>query len=394
MWSRKQKNGKYKFTQDYKDPITGNWKEVSITLAGNTRMYQEQARGILAEKIKQKTSPQEFYKNITFETVANEWLEAYRVTVTEATHTNHVTAVKRIIKFLPEGILLSAIDVNQLRNLNRRLIEFKKYARWTIRRTIAQVKRIIEYAVEKGYLPYSNAIEKYKPLNSPITEKEVQAANSKYLEHEELEECLQQLRAIDTRLALMAEFQTRTGLRIGEVLALREQDYIKSENEEGKIIARIIVTGTMEYHTKERKAPKTRASIRDVSIGKRTIEILDTLIEENHYKKKVSSNKDFNNEGYIFITLNESMTNRGRRGGNPYDAKYVNKKLKLLKVSNKDITSHIFRHTHISRLAEAGQTIPAIMQRVGHSDSKTTLEIYMHVTNKMKSSIEALENII
>lgn len=88
------------------------------------------------------------------------------------------------------------------------------------------------------------------------------------------------------------------------------------------------------------------------------------------------------------------MTNRGRRGGKPYDAKYVNKKLSLLKVSNKKITSHIFRHTHISRLAEAGQTIPAIMARVGHSDSKTTIEIYMHVTNKMKDSIADIEDII
>lgn len=394
MWSRQQTNGKYKFTESYKDPITGRFKEVSVTVGGNTKMYQAQARAILTKKIQQKTSPQEFYKNITFEAVANEWLEEYKVTVTAATHTNHDIAVKRIIKFLPEGILLSAIDVNQLRNLNRRLIESKKYRRRTISRTIAQVKRIISYATEKGYIPYSRALEKYKPLNSPITEKEVQAANSKYLEYEEVEECLQQLRAIDTRLALIAEFQVRTGVRIGELLALREQDYIKTENEEGEIFGRINVNGSMEYQTKERKPPKTEKSIRDVTIGKRTIEILDTLIEENQYKKKVSSNKDFNNEGYIFITLNESMTNRGRRGGKPYDAKYINKKLSLLKVSNKKITSHIFRHTHISRLAEAGQTIPAIMARVGHSDSKTTIEIYMHVTNKMKDSIADIEDII
>lgn len=41
----------------------------------------------------------------------------------------------------------------------------------------------------------------------------------------------------------------------------------------------------------------------------------------------------------------------------------------------KNITTHTFRHSHISLLAELGIPLTAIMDRVGHSDSKTTLEI-------------------
>lgn len=51
------------------------------------------------------------------------------------------------------------------------------------------------------------------------------------------------------------------------------------------------------------------------------------------------------------------------------------------------MTTHTFRYTHISLLAEAGVPIKAIMERVGHSNMKTTLEIYIQVTNTTKEKL-------
>ncbi len=51
------------------------------------------------------------------------------------------------------------------------------------------------------------------------------------------------------------------------------------------------------------------------------------------------------------------------------------------------MTTHTFRYTHISLLAEAGVPIKAIMERVGHSNMKTTLEIYNQVTNTTKEKL-------
>ncbi|MCG7337190.1 tyrosine-type recombinase/integrase [Sporosarcina sp. ACRSM] len=50
----------------------------------------------------------------------------------------------------------------------------------------------------------------------------------------------------------------------------------------------------------------------------------------------------------------------------------------------KKATSHIFRHTHISMLTEAGMDIATIMESVGHEDIETTMKVYTHVTIKMK----------
>jgi integrase len=49
-------------------------------------------------------------------------------------------------------------------------------------------------------------------------------------------------------------------------------------------------------------------------------------------------------------------------------------------------TPHIFRHTHISMLAEAEVDISTIMKRVAHDDMKTTMKVYTHVTEKMKKT--------
>ena len=42
------------------------------------------------------------------------------------------------------------------------------------------------------------------------------------------------------------------------------------------------------------------------------------------------------------------------------------------------------RHTHATWLIEAGANIKAVQTRLGHSDIKTTLNIYAHVTKKME----------
>ena len=53
---------------------------------------------------------------------------------------------------------------------------------------------------------------------------------------------------------------------------------------------------------------------------------------------------------------------------------------------------HDFRDTHATRLIEAGADIKAVSKRLGHSTIRTTYEIYVRVTNKMKNdTVERFE---
>ena len=59
----------------------------------------------------------------------------------------------------------------------------------------------------------------------------------------------------------------------------------------------------------------------------------------------------------------------------------------------KDISSHIFRHTHVSKLAEAVFPLSVISDRVGHENEETTRKIYLHITKKfIKSMMIKLRN--
>lgn len=42
------------------------------------------------------------------------------------------------------------------------------------------------------------------------------------------------------------------------------------------------------------------------------------------------------------------------------------------------------RHTHVALMAEHGVPIETISRRLGHTNNKITLDIYFHITEKMK----------
>ena len=68
---------------------------------------------------------------------------------------------------------------------------------------------------------------------------------------------------------------------------------------------------------------------------------------------------------------------------------FMNANLKRICMKNdfKQIKVHGFRHTHCSLLFESGFTIQEVQDRLGHSDLKTTMSIYAHVTEKQRDNM-------
>lgn len=59
------------------------------------------------------------------------------------------------------------------------------------------------------------------------------------------------------------------------------------------------------------------------------------------------------------------------------------------------MTTHGLRHTHCSLLFEAGATLKEVQDRLGHSDIKTTMNIYTHVTKKaQEQAIQKFSNYV
>jgi integrase len=55
---------------------------------------------------------------------------------------------------------------------------------------------------------------------------------------------------------------------------------------------------------------------------------------------------------------------------------------------------HSLRHTHCTRLLEAGLPIKYVQERLGHKNISVTMDIYNHLTqNQAEQSKKALENV-
>ena len=115
--------------------------------------------------------------------------------------------------------------------------------------------------------------------------------------------------------------------------------------------------------------------MRDVALSKRAVELYRDRYDyaEGH--------------GYLFTTSHHT----------PIQISALNTFLrtaaKRLEI-NKPVSSHLFRHTHISKLAALGVPMYVIQQRVGHSNSRVTQEIYTHVTHEVLVKNRAqLENL-
>ena len=121
-----------------------------------------------------------------------------------------------------------------------------------------------------------------------------------------------------------------------------------------------------------------------VSINDRCFEILITMKQLNTEVKR-------KNELFVFLSLTGTLINPDTL--NIY-LKRIAKKANIKNKKPEMFSSHMLRHSHVSLLTELGVPIKTIMERVGHKDEKTTLQIYTHVTKKMKEDVdEKLNNL-
>lgn len=382
MWIEKIENSKgirYKYTERFKNPATRKFIKLSITLNSANKQAQKIALEMLRNKFDEKyisaeKQLQEKLQNLTFYTVADEWLEYAKPTVKLMTAINHENYVKRIKKFIPADLFFLNFSPAMAEKIIRDLYYTINLSFGYSKAILETIKAIMRYAKKSGYIYDISDFEEITIKRRPLTENELQKTMNKFLNKNELAECLKQLTALNPRLSLAMEFIALTGLRCGELLALRVQDY--DRNNSSININATLISKVNNGDEVKRGTPKNIYSYRDVLLNDRAKHIIEWFILEN--KKSAQWNgRTYKDRGYIFTSKN----------GYPYDLSYINRILRKINIGDKRITSHIFRHTHISLLAELNTPLKAIMQRVGHHNPNTTLKIYTHVTETMKTEL-------
>ena len=396
MWHEKftNKHGdvQYRYYEKYKDPLTNKWRRVSVVLNKNGKQSQKEAQKRLNERIEAKLNDKTptTLKSLTFHAACDEWLEYYKnhsgskaTTIKEKV--SNTNTVKNAID---KEVLINNITHTYLQDI---INEWAKlHSKGHVQSLVIIIRSVFKYAFKYYDLQDISVLDKIDIPKKAKTRDELQAKRNNYLEDSEVKElldCFDYLIKHKNHLSrkrnynmvkAIVQFQIANGMRIGELLAIKSDNI----NYEDKTLD---INGTINWVTDKetgafgvKETTKTSKSYRTIGLTSQSINLLKTLILEN--KKENQWNEDFIDRGYVFTNT----------AGSPIDLNKVNSIIKeATEISSikKSITTHTLRHTHISTLAQLGINLKAIQERVGHSDYKTTLEIYTHVTDQMAKDI-------
>jgi integrase len=156
-----------------------------------------------------------------------------------------------------------------------------------------------------------------------------------------------------------------TGMRRGEMLALRRQDVDMNG-------ALLRVERSVEQTTKHGlvfKAPKTKHGRRTVTLPPTTVAELRThwRLQQEY---RLATGQGRANDGLVF----------GEPDGSPRSPNAVTKEWgKAMKAAGIEATLHSLRHTHASTLIASGLDVLTISRRLGHGSPAITLKVYGHL---------------
>ncbi|MFR3361844.1 MAG: tyrosine-type recombinase/integrase [Enterococcus canintestini] len=374
MWMETLPDGRFKYIERYKDPYTEKYKRKSIILTSDSKQAQKKAQKLLDEKIG-KAEETATLSDINLHNLVEEWFTHHQKVhrIRSSTIRAYKAQQKVIFKKIDKNTLAKNADTKLFQNF----FDDLDYSNDYIAGIKSQLNNIFKYAYRMEYVS-KNPLEKVQISYTKKDDAAREKIDNKYLEKDEAEKLIKELyrRPSTYRVGRLAEFMYLTGCRIGEAVILIPDDF----NEE---FSSVSITGTIDYGDGFRAArkgpPKTLMSNRTINLTPRCIKLVEKSIEEN--KLDALTRKDYLPGNYVFVTKN----------GTPMIYSSFNRALvkagERIGLAHKTLTSHIFRHTHVSLLAENGIQLTAIMERVGHEDSDITTKIYTHVTKQMKADI-------
>lgn len=368
MWVEKRKT-RYIFRETYKDPLTGKIKKVAVTKEKHNRITEKAALEELQLMIKEKTNQGNQGR---FFPLLSDYMKSKKEFVSLSTYRNYETLTQRLRDLLPEELLIDRLTPKKLQDvINTIAIKISSHRADQV---LGFVRQAYRYGVRMGLLANDNVPQRVVVPKERKTAAQVQKAKTKFLSRDELASVIKKIKEVNVWVGLAIEFQSLTGLRYGELAALRDEDY-KADTKE------VDINASLQWPKRKGDLPvrgqtKNAYSVRRVLLDDRAIEIIERFQGRNKQRRLWSpSRHDLAGETFIFTNIQ----------GGPIDLSFTNLLLRKIKF-NKPLSTHIFRHTHISLLAEAGVPLKAIMERVGHHEARTTLSVYTHVTDDMRKA--------
>lgn len=375
--------GKYQFRQKYPDPLLSTpdkivLKVATVVLTKKTSQAWQQARTILKNKIDAKMSVSRI-SSITLEQLKEhyfEYLDKQDKINKDSKYQSHYIYKSHINIFLKEkdvdpSTVIENLNTPYFKRYFDKMLETKSWSYTNVRR--AALWNMFDFGLGYGYLNF-NPLQNFhlRKLETPQSELDLNIEDT-YLTDDEYHRLLAEFRKRGRNDYVdFIQFLYFMGLRVGEGGSLRTKDIVKVN---GKYYANINGTLMKKHKSnskrgqfKKKPGAKSDSSNRQVYLPPEAVKIYKRhdLGREFLFTKKTTKN-----------AIEANSVNRYLKRIAPYAG-----------IDPDKLTSHIFRHTHVSKLAEQGVPLEMIKKRVGHADSKITEEIYYHITGKARTDFE------
>ena len=307
--------------------------------------------------------------NDSFKTWANYWLTSKKHEVSEE---RNKTLVSR------SSIWINAIgnaQITQIKPFELQSILFsiaaknpytgQPMAKKTIRGYVQVINAIFEFAMDNRVIDYNPASKLKAPQGAVTSQRraltEIERARVMEFEH----------RAKPSAMLMML-----SGLRRGEATALKWSDIDFTNN-------KISVTKSFNFKSMDFKPPKNGKS-RVVSVPQMLIDYLKTLPRVSPFVLTNAKGQMMTDISWrrLYESYMHDMNIEYGFNGNAPD-KFSPIKIPMVITP---FTPHELRHTFCTIMYEAGIDALTAKEQMGHSDIKTTLSIYTHLSQQHKEN--------
>lgn len=356
MWVEETKKGKYKYIERYTDPLTGKYRRVSITLEKNTAQAKKQAQKALDKKIERALNSNPKQEGMTLSKLVDLYRTEQKNTVKPSTYRRNYFFGESVKNTFGASSRVDSLTANYIRNTMIALDMAPEQKNELLKR----LKSILRWGYTHDYVSDISYLDKIEHFKAEPHRFKIEG---KFLEAEEVDALLE---SMDHPIwKPVTKILILSGLRFGELAALKREDVdIKGRT--------IHVRATYDANNKLETTPKTADSCRDIYMQDELLSVI------RHIKAAMLSQQIATGRATPLFLADQN----GNHINYYTYRKYFREN--TVKALGRDVTPHILRHTHASLLMEQGIDIESISRRLGHSDSKITKEIYLHVTERLK----------
>ena len=303
--------------------------------------------------------------DITFIELLRELVEEkYRANlINDSTYKRNLYQIKEIEE-TPDTIAYKPIQKITNPDIKKFFFSLTKFSNGTISKLYGMTNKTFQKAVSKKLI-YSNPLDDKLEIIKPKSDKADKKVEALTIDEEEKlinvlnsEELLHPYRNIILLLLF-------TGMRCGEVLALRKENITENS---------IIIDATLSRDKSDKvilgKTTKTYSSTREILITEQTKPILHDILFE----------LEDNPKGMIFWDKNSNTFVK------PVEINcYLQRICKKYNIA-KHIHTHMLRHTFATRCIESGMTAVVLAKKLGHKDISITLNTYTSVFAKYEDT--------